>query len=111
MANPRDFLSPVAFYEDIEETFTIYNKYMGQLFAAKQVEITAQFSITFIKDHSPFDVVAWHGNFVPYKYDLNKFSVVNSTSFDHLDPSIFTVLTCRSAVPGTPLADFVIFPP
>ncbi|OMH80439.1 Homogentisate 1,2-dioxygenase [Zancudomyces culisetae] len=61
--------------------------------------------------HSPYDVVAWHGNYVPYKYDLTKFCVVNSVSYDHLDPSIFTVLTCKSTRPGTAVADFVIFPP
>ncbi|CAG8438664.1 11267_t:CDS:10 [Dentiscutata heterogama] len=78
--------------------YTIVNKYVGQLFSAKQ-------------DHSPFDVVAWHGNYVPYKYDLNNFNVVGSISYDHLDPSIFTVLTCKSAFPGTAIADFVLFPP
>jgi homogentisate 1,2-dioxygenase len=62
-------------------------------------------------DHSPFDVVGWHGNYVPFKYDLNRFNVVNSTSFDHLDPSIFTVLTCKSSIPGLGILDFAIFPP
>jgi homogentisate 1,2-dioxygenase len=63
--------------------------------------------------HSPFNVVAWHGNLSPYKYDLARFNVINTVSFDHPDPSIFTVLTCPSpaAGPGTALADFVIFPP
>ncbi|XP_067951461.1 homogentisate 1,2-dioxygenase-like [Watersipora subatra] len=98
LANPRDFLTPVAWYEDKECDFTIIAKYQGATFAAKQ-------------DHSPFDVVAWHGNYAPYKYDLDKFMVINSVSFDHVDPSIFTVLTCQSNTPGVAIADFVIFPP
>lgn len=71
MANPRDFLTPKAFFEDVEDKYMIVAKFQGLLFNAEQ-------------DHSPFDVVGWHGNYAPYKYDLNKFSVVNSTSFDHL---------------------------
>lgn len=99
LANPRDFLTPVAHYEDKEKTgFKILNKYQGALFEAEQ-------------NHTPFDVVAWHGNYVPYKYDLSKFMVINSVSFDHCDPSIFTVLTCPSTKPGVAIADFVIFPP
>jgi homogentisate 1,2-dioxygenase len=61
--------------------------------------------------HSPLDVVAWHGNYVPYKYDLTKFNTINTVSFDHPDPSIFTVLTSPSHVPGIANVDFVIFPP
>ena len=61
--------------------------------------------------HSPYNVVAWHGNYLPFKYDLTKFCAVNSVTYDHLDPSIYTVLTCPSEHPGTALADFVIFPP
>jgi homogentisate 1,2-dioxygenase len=98
LANPRDFLTPVAAFEDLDEKFLIVNKFQGHIFVAEQ-------------DHSPFDVVAWHGNYVPFKYDLNRFCVVNSTSFDHLDPSIFTVLTCKSAIPGMAICDFAIFPP
>ncbi|RIA91772.1 homogentisate 1,2-dioxygenase-like protein [Glomus cerebriforme] len=98
LANPRDFLTPVASFETKECDFTIINKYAGQLFVTQQ-------------DHSPFDVVAWYGNYVPYKYDLGKFNTINSVSFDHVDPSIFTVLTSKSAFPGTAIADFVIFPP
>ncbi|XP_032518636.2 homogentisate 1,2-dioxygenase [Danaus plexippus] len=99
LANPRDFLTPVAYYEDKEvPDFKIINKYQGALFEA-------------VQGHSPFDVVAWHGNYVPYKYDLSKFMVINSVSFDHCDPSIFTVLTCPSTKPGVAIADFVIFPP
>jgi len=99
LANPRDFLTPVAWFDDKAiNDYTIVSKYQGHLFTAKQ-------------DHSPFDVVAWHGNYAPYKYDLNNFCVVNTVSFDHMDPSIFTVLTCPSAKKGTAVADFVIFPP
>ncbi|XP_063984388.1 homogentisate 1,2-dioxygenase isoform X2 [Diachasmimorpha longicaudata] len=98
LANPRDFLTPVACYEDCDLKFKIYSKYQGKLFS-------------FERDSSPFDVVSWHGNYVPYKYDLNRFMVINSVSFDHCDPSIFTVLTCPSSKPGTAIADFVIFPP
>eukprot|EP00730_Choanoeca_flexa_P019289 TRINITY_DN9418_c0_g1_i1.p1 TRINITY_DN9418_c0_g1~~TRINITY_DN9418_c0_g1_i1.p1 ORF type:complete len:322 (+),score=49.99 TRINITY_DN9418_c0_g1_i1:596-1561(+) len=98
LANPRDFQCPVADYEDLEGEFQIFNKFQGKMFVAKQ-------------DHSPFDVVAWHGNFYPYKYNLANFCVVNSVSYDHIDPSIFTVLTCPTATPGLALVDFVIFPP
>ncbi|XP_008545920.1 homogentisate 1,2-dioxygenase [Microplitis demolitor] len=98
LAAPRDFLTPVAHFEDLEEEFKIHCKYQGELFVSTQ-------------NHSPFDVVAWHGNYVPYKYNLNNFMVINSVSFDHCDPSIFTVLTCPSLKPGTAIADFVIFPP
>lgn len=101
LANPRDFLSPVAWYEDREvakDGFTVISKFQGKLFTARQ-------------GHSPFDVVAWHGNYYPYKYDLSKFMVINAVAFDHADPSIFTVLTCPSTQPGVAVADFVIFPP
>ncbi|KAG6455113.1 homogentisate 1,2-dioxygenase [Manduca sexta] len=99
LANPRDFLTPVAHYIDEKiPGFKIISKYQGALFVAEQ-------------GHSPFDVVAWHGNYVPYKYDLNKFMVINAVLYDHCDPSIFTVLTCPSNKPGVAIADFVIFPP
>ncbi|KAF2362906.1 Homogentisate 1-2-dioxygenase [Trinorchestia longiramus] len=98
LASPRDFLAPVARYEDWEGEFKIIQKYQNHLFEAAQ-------------GHSCFDVVAWHGNYYPYKYDLSKFMVINSTAFDHCDPSIFTVLTCPSTTPGVAIADFVIFPP
>lgn len=101
LANPRDFLSPVAWYEDryvSDNGYTIVGKFQGALFTAQQ-------------DHSPYDVVGWHGNYYPYKYDLSRFMVINSVSFDHADPSIFTVLTCPSTKPGVAVADFVIFPP
>jgi len=98
LANPRDFQTPCAWFEDRATDFTIINKYQGHLFQAKQ-------------SHSCFDVVAWHGNYAPYKYNLANYCVVNSVSFDHMDPSIFTVLTCPSNQEGTAIADFVIFPP
>ncbi|KAL1920979.1 uncharacterized protein VTP21DRAFT_11614 [Calcarisporiella thermophila] len=98
LANPRDFQTPVAAFEDVEGDWTVISKFNGKLFSAKQ-------------NHSPYNVVAWHGNYAPYKYDLAKFNTINTVSFDHPDPSIFTVLTCKSAFPGTALADFVIFPP
>ncbi|RDD42290.1 Homogentisate 1,2-dioxygenase [Trichoplax sp. H2] len=100
LANPFDFLSPKASFVDetYEDGFQVVNKYQGHLFCAMQ-------------DHSPFDVVAWRGNFVPYKYDLSNFMVINAVEFDHADPSIFTVLTAPSNTPGVAIADFVIFPP
>lgn len=71
LANPRDFLTPVAWYEDrTVDNYEIISKYQGKLFVCEQ-------------DHSPFDVVAWHGNYVPYKYDLANFMVINTVSFDH----------------------------
>lgn len=70
LANPRDFLTPEAAYEDVEGEYTLVNKFCGQLFACAL-------------GHSPFDVVAWHGNYAPYKYDLRKFCCMNSVTFDH----------------------------
>jgi homogentisate 1,2-dioxygenase len=98
LANARDFLAPVAAFEDVDGDFRIVAKFLGRMWEA---EI----------DHSPLDVVAWHGNYVPYKYDLAKFNCINSVSFDHPDPSIYTVLTAPSAVAGTANVDFAIFPP
>ncbi|CAG0881802.1 unnamed protein product, partial [Cyprideis torosa] len=98
LAQPRDFLVPTAKYDDGEVEFEIFDKFQGSMFRCLQ-------------DHSPFDVVAWHGNYVPYKYALDRFMTINSVSFDHCDPSIFTVLTCPSDKPGVAVADFVIFPP
>jgi homogentisate 1,2-dioxygenase len=97
LANPRDFLTPVACYEDRETPSRLVVKWGGALW---QTEI----------DQSPLDVVAWHGNYAPYKYDLRRFSPVGPLLFDHADPSIFTVLTSPSESPGTANADFVIFP-
>jgi len=98
LANPRDFLAPVASYEDVDAPHTLYVKWGGELFETKM-------------PHSPLDVVAWHGNYAPYKYDLARFNTLGTVSFDHPDPSIFTVLTSPSDVHGRANADFVIFPP
>ena len=97
-ANDRDFQYPVAWYEDVEDDFTLIAKFCGGLFEATV-------------DHSPLDVVAWVGNSAPYKYDLSKFNVMNTVSYDHPDPSIFTVLTSQSESAGVANVDFVIFPP
>jgi len=97
LANPRDFLTPVAYYEDVEESCTLFVKWGGELFRTNV-------------PHSPLDVVAWHGNYAPYKYDLRHFSPVGAVLFDHPDPSIFTVMTSPSETPGTANIDFVIFP-
>lgn len=98
LANPRDFLAPVAAYDDHEGDFELVAKFAGRLWRAPI-------------DHSPLDVVAWHGNYTPYKYDLARFNAMNSVSFDHPDPSIFTVLTSPSDTTGTANVDFVVFPP
>ncbi len=98
LANPRDFETPVAWFEDKDEPTEVIQKSLGHLW-------------TMTLDHSPLDVVAWHGNYAPYRYDLSRFNVINTVSFDHPDPSIFTVLTSPSNVPGRANADFVIFPP
>ena len=99
LANPEDFLTPVAWYEDREGIdYTVVHKFGGELFSAQQ-------------KFSPFNVVAYMGNYVPYKYDLQKFNCMNSVTYDHPDPSIYTVLTCPSEQPGIAVADFVIFPP
>ena len=97
LANPRDFLTPVAAYEDKEEASTLLVKWGGELYATDIGQ-------------SPLDVVAWHGNYAPYKYDLRRFSPVGALLFDHPDPSIFTVMTAPSETPGTANVDFVIFP-
>src|SRR3954469_17103712 len=98
LANPRDFLTPVAGYEDREGTFRVTSKFCGKLWEGEYT-------------HSPLNVVAWHGNYAPYKYDLANFNCINSVSFDHPDPSIYTVLTAPSEIVGTANCDFVIFPP
>ena len=98
LANPRDFLAPVAAFEDREGEFELVAKFAGRLWSAPI-------------DHSPLDVVAWHGNLAPGKYDLARFNAMNTVTFDHADPSIFTVLTSPSDTPGTANVDFVIFPP
>ncbi len=97
LANARDFLTPVAAYEDKDTPTELFVKWGGSLFSTKL-------------PHSPIDVVAWHGNYAPYKYDLRTFSPVGAIGFDHPDPSIFTVLTSPSETAGTANIDFVIFP-
>jgi len=98
LANPRDFLTPCAAYEDREGAFELVAKMNGLLWRADI-------------GHSPLDVVAWHGNYVPYKYDLRAFNTLGSISYDHPDPSIFLVLQAQSDTPGVDAIDFVIFPP
>jgi homogentisate 1,2-dioxygenase len=114
LANARDFLYPTAWCEEDAATHPpdsvastagtcgrkrlLYNKFGSKLWTKPL-------------DSTPLDVVAWHGNYLPYKYDLSKFCAVNSVTYDHLDPSIYTVLTCVGDETGTALCDFVIFPP
>ncbi len=98
LANPRDFQTPVAAYEDREGDFELVAKFNGQFWRAAI-------------GHSPLDVVAWHGNLAPYKYDLRRFNAIGSISYDHPDPSIFLVLQAPSDTPGVDSIDFVIFPP
>ncbi|TAM99634.1 MAG: homogentisate 1,2-dioxygenase [Rhodanobacteraceae bacterium] len=98
LANARDFEAPVAAYEDVEGDFELIAKFQGGLWRAPI-------------GHSPLDVVAWHGTHVPYRYDLRHFNTIGSISYDHPDPSIFSVLTSPSDTPGTANMDFAIFPP
>ncbi len=98
LANPRDFLTPVAAYEDTEGGFELVAKFQGHLWRAGI-------------GHSPLDVVGWHGNYAPCKYDLRRFNTIGSISFDHPDPSIFLVLTSPSDTPGVGNLDFAVFPP
>lgn len=98
LARSRDFLTPTAWYEDLEGRYELTTKFMGTLWSAPL-------------DHSPLDVVAWHGNNAPYKYDLRRFNAIGSISYDHPDPSIFLVLQSQSDTPGVDDIDFVIFPP
>ncbi len=98
LANPRDFETPVAWFEDRDAPCEVIQKFLGRLW-------------TTTLPHSPLDVVAWHGNLAPYRYDLHRFNTIGTVSYDHPDPSIFTVLTSPSDVVGRANADFVIFPP
>jgi homogentisate 1,2-dioxygenase len=98
LAQKRDFLAPVAAFEDKAGNCEVVAKFLGKLWASEY-------------RHSPLDVVAWHGNYAPYKYDLARFMAINTVSFDHADPSIFTVLTSPSGQTGVANCDFVIFPP
>ncbi|MFZ5747893.1 MAG: homogentisate 1,2-dioxygenase [Pseudomonadota bacterium] len=98
LANPRDFETPAAWFEDRDAPTEVIQKSLGHLW-------------TTTLRHSPLDVVAWHGSLAPYRYDLARFNTIGTVSYDHPDPSIFTVLTSPSGVPGRANADFVIFPP
>ena len=98
LANPRDFLTPRAAFEGEDRPTELVQKFQGRLWATEL-------------GHSPFDVVAWHGNLAPYKYDLARFNAMGSVSFDHPDPSIFTVLTSPSEIAGLANCDFIVFPP
>ena len=98
LANPRDFEAPQAWFEDVEAPIEVVQKFQGGLWSTTL-------------PWSPLDVVGWHGNLAPFRYDLARFNTINSVSFDHPDPSIFTVLTSPSEIPGTANVDFVIFPP
>jgi homogentisate 1,2-dioxygenase len=97
LANSRDFLTPVAAFEDREVPSVLYMKWCGELFRTSIGQ-------------SPLDVVAWHGNYAPYKYDLRRYSPVGAVAFDHPDPSIYTVMSSPSESAGTANIDFVIFP-
>lgn len=98
LAHPRHFIYPDAAFETSPNKVHLICKYQQQLWIAQS-------------NHSPLNVVAWHGNYAPYSYDLSLFNTINTVSFDHLDPSIFTVLTSASDNPGMAHFDFVIFPP
>ena len=98
LANARDFLAPIAAWEDNEQKTEVVSKFMGAMWATQW-------------PHSPLDTVAWHGNYTAYKYDLARFMAIGTVSFDHPDPSIFTVLTSPSGQSGVANLDFVIFPP
>lgn len=98
LAHRRHFLTPVAAFEDKEGAFELIGKFNNEWWSAEM-------------NHSPLDVVAWHGTYVPFKYDLRKFNTINTVSYDHPDPSIFTVLTSGSDTPGVANVDFAIFPP
>jgi len=98
LANERDFLYPHAAFEERNRAVQVVNKFGGNLWAADY-------------DHSPLDVVAWHGSYAPYKYDTARYMVIGTISHDHPDPSIFTVLTSPTDTPGLANCDFVIFPP
>jgi len=98
LAYPRDFMIPEAWFEERTGEFEVITKFQGNLWRGTY-------------DHSPLNVVAWHGNYAPYKYDLRNFQCINTVTFDHPDPSIYTVLTSPSDAPGTSNVDFAIFPP
>lgn len=98
LAYPRDFQTPEAWYENTTDHVDVIAKFQGNLWKG-------------VYNHSPLNVVAWHGNYAPYKYDLANFQCINSVTFDHPDPSIYTVLTSPTDTPGTANIDFAVFPP
>ncbi len=98
LANPRHFLYPTAAFEEKDSDVELYTKYQDNIWISS-------------KNNSPLNTVAWHGNYAPYMYDLSLYNTINTVSFDHPDPSIFTVLTSESEIPGVANLDFVIFPP
>jgi homogentisate 1,2-dioxygenase len=98
LANPRHFAYPTASFDIDTKHVILITKYQEHLFSTHT-------------EHSPFNIVGWVGNYAPYSYDLTLFNTINTVSFDHPDPSIFTVLTTESDVPGMSAIDFVIFPP
>jgi homogentisate 1,2-dioxygenase len=111
LANARDFQAPVASFEDAPGA---WGETAGDAERGREYVVKAKFGgklFRTVQRHTPFDVVAWHGNYYPYKYDLGRFNTIGTVSFDHPDPSIFTVLSAPSDHPGTAIADFVIFPP
>jgi homogentisate 1,2-dioxygenase len=97
LANSRDFLTPVAAFEERDGDFRVVAKFLGKLWEAKI-------------DHSPLDIVAWHGTGAPYKYNLHLFNCINTVTYDHPDPSIFCVLAAPSAIPGTANIEFALIP-
>lgn len=98
LANAQDFMIPQAWYEDVEADVELITRFGGGFWQTRL-------------DHSPLDVVAWHGTHAPYKYDLRRFNTIGSISYDHPDPCIFTVLTSPSESPGSANLDLAIFPP
>jgi homogentisate 1,2-dioxygenase len=95
LANPRDFLYPTAFFEQRDCNFTVVNKFLGRMFKS-------------VQSFSPYNVVAWHGNYLPFKYDTDLFNGINSVTYDHPDPSIFCHLTCQSDEQGVAVLDFLV---
>jgi homogentisate 1,2-dioxygenase len=96
LANPQDFCIPKASYYNEKGEFNIYAKFLGEFFMCTS-------------KMNPLDVVSWRGNYYPYKYNLRNYNTINSVSFDHPDPCIFTVMSSMSTRPGVAVLDFVVF--
>ena len=96
LANPQDFKIPVADFSNEKGEYRIFAKFLGKFFVAES-------------ENSPLDIVAWRGNYYPFKYDFRNYNTMNSVSFDHPDPSIFTVLSAMSSTPGVAILDLVVF--